>query len=367
MSNTPAPLHSQKVDPPQDSKFEHTGHDAVPSHCPFDNEELDWTMDGCSSAVSEARKRPMSTCTGKIDDILIRNNHHLLTCTALDDHWIARCHASNHATYPGLPFSPPPVTLSLHHMMGRLLGYSQNDSSVPTFREPPLVPHAAAALQWVWSPGSPIVVTHHSNLMAGQNIMMEPAGTISPFGRRLNGRYRGRHHQTCTLGTPSLILSSENILTSTDLSIYRSFRAVTTINAAILHALHDSAIGMTSGCVGDYGRMDLVSGQDIGSNSSPSSLSDTAPSPREPRTSERSLNTGEGDLATLSGPLAVNYPADDAIVHHDSTMACGWIKPNGKTCDERLDCHCEGHFATAHGIQNMSWDVKVNCRWLKKR
>ncbi|KAI6104479.1 hypothetical protein EDD16DRAFT_1007627 [Pisolithus croceorrhizus] len=109
--------------------------------------------------------------------------------------------------------------------------------------------------------------------------------------------------------------------------------------------------------------MDHASGQGLDSNSPPSSVSDTAPSPREPCTSKCSLQTGEGDLATSSGPLAENDLADDAIIHHSSTMARGWIEPDGETCDDQIDYHCEGHFATARGIRNMSWGVKVECHW----
>lgn len=94
-----------------------------------------------------------------------------------------------------------------------------------------------------------------------------------------------------------------------------------------------------------------------------SSFSETAPSPCEPRTYERSLYTGEEDLATPPGPLVANDPADDAIVHHDGTMDCGWIEPDGKTCNQRIDYNCKGHFVTAHGIRNMSWRVRIKCRW----
>ncbi|KAI6104772.1 hypothetical protein EDD16DRAFT_1730396 [Pisolithus croceorrhizus] len=81
-----------------------------------------------------------------------------------------------------------------------------------------------------------------------------------------------------------------------------------------------------------------------GSNPPSSSVSDTAPSPHEPR------------------PLAANDPADDVIIHHSSTIARGWNEPDGKTYNDQIDYHCEGHSAAARGIGNMAWGVKVECR-----
>lgn len=111
---------TQKVDPPQDSEFEHMAHGAVSSYCP----SVLFFRDGCSSTVSEACKQPTSTCTGTTDDTRIGNNHYTLIHTPHDDCWIALYHASNHATYPLSLSSSPVTSLSLHHTMGRSLGYS---------------------------------------------------------------------------------------------------------------------------------------------------------------------------------------------------------------------------------------------------
>ncbi|KAI6104478.1 hypothetical protein EDD16DRAFT_1707675 [Pisolithus croceorrhizus] len=368
ISSTWALLHSQKADPPQHPEFGHAGYGMAPSFGPLDDEKPEWVLNSCPSTASRACKQSTLICTGMVDDIRVRNNNHPPIHTPLDDRWITHYRASNHIRYPALAFSSPPVTdLSLHYTMRHSSEYPQDDGRVSMFGELPPVHRASAAS----ATGLVSTLPYHGHASFqfdsqakrydGNSMSHQPFGqetesevslsatsdSVMPLSQKLHPSYSG----------------GENILPSTNPSTCHSFRAETTTNMAVPQVFHDSAVEVTAGCVGDYGSMDLVSDQDIDSNLLSSSFSETAPSPREPCTSKRSLNTGEENLATLPGPLAANGLADDAIIHHDSTMVCGWIEPDGKTCDERIDYRCEGHFATAHGIQNMSWDVKAKCRW----
>ncbi|KAI6104774.1 hypothetical protein EDD16DRAFT_255286 [Pisolithus croceorrhizus] len=368
ISSTSALLHSQKADPPQYPEFGHAGYGMASSFGPLNDEKPEWDLNSCPSTVSRARKQSTFICTGTVNDIRVRNNNHPPIHTSLDDHWITHYRAPNHITYPALAFpSPPSTNLSLHYTMRHSSECPQDDGKVPMFGELPPVHRASAAS----TTGLVFTLPYrgHASLQFdgqakrhdGNSVSHQPFGqetelevllpatsdSVMPSSRELHPSYSG----------------GENILTSTNPSTCHSLRAETTTNMVVPLVLHDSAKEVTAGCVGDYGCIDLVSDQDIDLNLLSSSFSETAPSPREQCTSKCSLNTGEENLATLPRPLAANGLADDAIVHHDSTMACGWIEPDGKTCDERIDYHCEGHFATAHGIQNMSWDVKAECRW----
>ncbi|KAI6022157.1 hypothetical protein BKA83DRAFT_11823 [Pisolithus microcarpus] len=304
--------------------------------------------------MSKARQQPMSTCTDMTGYIPVRNNHHTPIHTSPDDHWVTHYRASNRATYPD-------------HAMRHSLRYSQDDESEPVFGELPLIHHPSAASRMGQVSILPYrgyasfrfdnQAKHHD----GTSRIHQPFGQPSPTESEVT--WSTPSHAVAPQELHPSYSSGENILTSTDLSIDRSIRAVTTTNVAILHVLHDFATGMTSGCVGDYGCMDPVSDQRIGSNLPPFSLSDTSPTPYEPRTLGHLFHTGRGNLAILPGTLVANDRADDASIHHDRTMACGWIEPDGKACGEQIDYHCEGRFATAHGINNISWNVKVKCRW----
>ncbi|KAI5992938.1 hypothetical protein EDD15DRAFT_956443 [Pisolithus albus] len=45
-------------------------------------------------------------------------------------------------------------------------------------------------------------------------------------------------------------------------------------------------------------------------------------------------------------------------------LPCGWRDDEGKKCGKPISYDdCPGHFASAHGIRNKAWNVKVICRW----
>ncbi|KAI5997418.1 hypothetical protein EDD15DRAFT_2194498 [Pisolithus albus] len=318
--------------------------------------------------MSEPRQRPPSTCVDMTGHMPIRNNHHTPIRTPPDDRWVTHTHASNPATYPGhLTFSPPVTNLSLHHTMRHSSEYQQVDGRTPAFGELPLVHRASAAAM------TSLVTTlpyrgHASFQFGGQAKHHDGTSPCpKPFGEEIGSEKKWLAPSNLLVSPSQELVPSYpcggNVLMPTNPPICRGFHVVNTASAAVPHDLHDSTTGTTSGCVGDYGRMDLVSDQAIGFNLPSSSFSQAAPSHCEPRTYERSLYTGEEDLAAPPGPLVANDAADDAIEHRDGTMDCGWIEPDGKTCNQRIDYNCEGHFATAHGIRNMSRHIKIECCW----
>ncbi|KAI6020668.1 hypothetical protein BKA83DRAFT_4290331 [Pisolithus microcarpus] len=208
--------------------------------------------------------------------------------------------------------------------MRHSLRYSQDDESGPVFGELPLIHHPSAASRMGQVSMLPYrgyasfrfddQAKHHD----GTSRIHQPFGQPSPT--ELEVTWSTPSHAVAPQELHPSYSSGENILTSADLSIDRSIRAVATTNVAILHVLHDFATGMTSGCVGDYGCMDPVSDQRIGSNLPPFSLSDTSPTPYEPRMLGHLFHTGRGNLAILPGMLVANDRADDASIHHDPSI-----------------------------------------------
>ncbi|KAI6046881.1 hypothetical protein EDC04DRAFT_2624744 [Pisolithus marmoratus] len=368
MLNAPVLLHSQNVDPPQDSECEHAGYGTAPSFGLFDSERNRWTVHGYLSAESKGGTRPMPTGTGTVDDLPAGNHPHPLIHTPPHDHCVARYRAER-AAYPGLSFLSHPVTdLSLHHAMNQSLGYSQSDEKVATSGELPFVHHASAA------PTMGFV----STLPFGSHTSSRFDGRIEdPDGTRRCDRASGEALESdVSWSTPSkpVILapkelylsdhsSGENAQTPTDLSTPCSFCVETTMDTTVTDILHDSATGTTSGCIDDYAGMDLVSGQSMGSNLPSSSLSDSTPLSHEPRAFQHSAHVGGENLAVLLKPLAAENPHEDGNIYRVHTATCGWIKPNGLACNERIDYHCEDHFATAHNIKNLSSGAKIVCCW----
>lgn len=163
------------------------------------------------------------------------------------------------------------------------------------------------------------------------------------------------------------VMGSENIRRSKDLSIIRSFCVEATMNTTAADVFHDSATGLTSGSIDDYGGMDPVSDPSIDSNLPPPSISDVARSPYEPHTFEGLSDAGGRSSAKPPGPAqAADHPYEKTTNVHqlrDRAIACGWINPDGMVCNKLIDYHCEGHFAIAHGITKLPSVAKVGCRW----
>ncbi|KAI5994230.1 hypothetical protein EDC04DRAFT_1242522 [Pisolithus marmoratus] len=359
-----APLHSQKMNRLQDSGCQRVGYGAAPSFGPFDDEKPDWTMDGFSSALPEARERSTPTSTGMADDVLFRNNHPL-NYAPPNDHWGACYRASNHSAHPNLSFSLPLDTdLSLHHIMRHSLGYSQGDENIATSKELSIIHHASAA------PAKGLISTfpccgHAPFQFHGQSEDHDGMSWRDRIpGKAVESEVSWSAPSNLVLPAPPKLYPSdysggENAQTSTDMPTFRSFCIGTAMNTTAEHILHDAATGMTSGFEDD---LDPVSNQSIGSTLPSSSPSDAVQLPHQLYTLEHLPHTGSEELATLPGPRAADYPHEDMMIYRDRT-ACGWIEPNGAPCNKPIGYHCQGHFATAHGVKDISSGVKVRCRW----
>ncbi|KAI6139219.1 hypothetical protein BKA82DRAFT_1007480 [Pisolithus tinctorius] len=359
MSGASAPLRFRKVDPPQDAESEQAGYGAALSFGPLDDDKPERTMSRNScSAASKARKPSTTTWTGTVDDIPVRNNCHPFIHTPPHDYRAACYRASNHAAYSDILFLSPPVTSqSSHHTRRHSLGYSQG---VQTFGELPFAHHASAG------PAIGLVSTfplrgHASLQFNGQAENHE--GTS--WSDRASGQTIDSQLSWSSSSNP--VMGSENIRRSKDLSIIRSFCVEATMNTTAAHVFHDSAIGMTSGGIDDYGGIHPVSDPSIDSNLPSLSISDGAPSPDEPHTFKGLYDARGGSSAKPPGPaLAADHPYERTTNVHqlrDRTIACGWINPDGMVCNKPIDYHCEGHFATAHGITKLPSVVKIECRW----
>ncbi|KAI5994216.1 hypothetical protein EDC04DRAFT_2804966 [Pisolithus marmoratus] len=300
MLNTQVLLRSQNVDPPQDSECEHAGYGTAPTRGTDG-------LHGYLSAESKGGTRPTPIGTGTVDDLPVGNHHHPLR-------------------------------------------YSQIDEKVATSGELPFVHHASAA------PTMGFVSTlsfgsHTSSRFDGR--IEDPDGTRTALESEVSWSTPSK---PVILAPKELYLSDhaggENAQTPTDLSTPCSFCVETTMDTTVTDILHDSATGSTSGCIDDYAGMDLVSGQSMGSNLPSSSLSDSTP-----------LSLQAATLQCLPKLLAAENPHEDGNIYRVHTATCGWIKPNGLACNERIDYHCEDHFATAHNIKNLSSGAKIVCCW----
>ncbi|KAI6038134.1 hypothetical protein EDC04DRAFT_2697369, partial [Pisolithus marmoratus] len=261
--------------------------------------------DDCSSTVLEARKRSTPTCAGMVDDAPIRKDHHALMHTALHDHRGAHYRVSNHPAYSDLSSSLP-IDLPSPYATGDLLGYLQGDENVPTF--------------------DGLLFTHHTSatpavdLVSRYPFQEDYDGTS--WGNRSSGQAIGLEASWPVLSSPvvpalqGLDLSDysagENIRTSTDLAIFCTFCVETTMDATAAHIFHDSAVGMTSGCIDDSGRVDPGPDPSTGLNLPSSSLSDTAPSSHMLHTFERLPYSGGQDPVILPQQLAVDRLHEDA-------------------------------------------------------
>lgn len=253
MSNTSAPLHSQKVDPPQDTGFEYTWYGVAPSFGSFDHEKHEWTMDDCSSTVLEARKRSTPTCAGTVDDAPIRKNYHALMHTALHDHRGAHYRVSNHPAYSDLSSSLP-IDLPSPYTTGDLLGYLQGDENVPTFDGLLFAHHTST------TPAVDLVSRHP--FQGHDSIKFDDRSEDydrTNWGDRSSEQAIGLEVSWPALSSPvvpalrGLDLSDysagENIRTSTDLAIFCTFCVETTVDATAAHIFHNSAVGMNPGVV----------------------------------------------------------------------------------------------------------------------
>lgn len=252
VSSTSTLLHSQKVDPLRDAEFDYMAHSAAPSQCP----SAIFFRDGCSSAMSEPRQRPPSTCVDMTGHIPIRNNHHTPIRTPPDDRWVTHTHASNPATYPGhLTFSPPVNNLSLHHAMRHSSEYQQVNGGTPAFGELPLVHRASAPAM------TGLVTTlpyrgHASFQFGGQAKHHDGTSPCpKPFGEEIGSEKKWLAPSNLLVSPSQELVPSYscggNVLTPTNPPICRGFHVENTASAAVPHDLHDSTTGTTSGCVGD--------------------------------------------------------------------------------------------------------------------
>lgn len=58
----------------------------------------------------------------------------------------------------------------------------------------------------------------------------------------------------------------------------------------------------------------------------------------------------------------MRLPKAHSLCCHNVTKLCGWRNGNGKKCGKPISYgDYPGHFATAHGITNKAWNVKVIC------
>ncbi|KAI5992940.1 hypothetical protein EDD15DRAFT_2268523 [Pisolithus albus] len=57
-------------------------------------------------------------------------------------------------------------------------------------------------------------------------------------------------------------------------------------------------------------------------------------------------------------------PKTRSVRFHNGSIPCGWRDDKGKKCSKPISYgDCTGHFASAHGITNIAWNVKITCRW----
>lgn len=156
---------------------------------------------------------------------------------------------------------------------------------------------------------------------------------------------------------PSDYLGSENIQTCTEPSIFFGSCVGITTNTTATGIIHDPAMNMTSGRVDDYGRVKATAQSYRHLNS------DISASLCELHTFERLPHAGGRNCTMPSGPQTADRPYEKTTGVRQARIACGWIKPDGMVCNKPIGYHCESHFATAHGITNMSSEARVRCRW----
>ncbi|KAI6046906.1 hypothetical protein EDC04DRAFT_2624942 [Pisolithus marmoratus] len=135
-----------------------------------------------------------------------------------------------------------------------------------------------------------------------------------------------------------------------------------TMHTPVTHVFHDSTTGMTPGFVGNHAEMDPAFSQNIDLNLPSSSLPDAAQPPYELYTSNHLPNTGGGDLTIPSGFPAAYHPHKHA---HRYRIPCGWVNPNGMRCNMFIGYDCKEHFATVHGIKNISSKEIIPCLWCR--
>ncbi|KAI5997450.1 hypothetical protein EDD15DRAFT_2410678 [Pisolithus albus] len=115
------------------------------------------------------------------------------------------------------------------------------------------------------------------------------------------------------------------------------------------------------------------------SNHNPSSWSPQEhlgyPSPVQPHpqriysTGPQGFHTGNQMELHASHTLD-NYPAQGHSDHPSHTLSdhksipCGWRDDDGNECGTLVHADdCKGHFATAHGIKKIKWNIKITCHW----
>ncbi|KAI6022222.1 hypothetical protein PISMIDRAFT_689263 [Pisolithus microcarpus 441] len=80
------------------------------------------------------------------------------------------------------------------------------------------------------------------------------------------------------------------------------------------------------------------------------------------RRRSRTFHHTHRSATTRSRPTRL--PKAHSVCCHHVSKSCGWRDDEGKKCAKPISYDdCPGHFATAHGIRNKAWNVKVICRW----
>ncbi|KAI5983313.1 hypothetical protein EDC04DRAFT_2838140 [Pisolithus marmoratus] len=199
-----------------------------------------------------------------------------------------------------------------------------------------------------------------------------PPGAVYEYGSFDQNKYNsaqvaGTDCQVSWSVPPNAVMSVPQELYISDYSGGESTRIATnpsapTMHTPVTHLFHDSTTGMTPGFVDNRAEMDPAFSQNIGLNLPSSSLPDAAQPPYELYTSNHLPNTGGGDLTIPSGFPAAYHPHKHA---HRNRIPCGWVNPNGMRCNMFIGYDCKEHFATVHGIKNISSKEKIPCHWCR--
>ncbi|KAL4071184.1 hypothetical protein V8B97DRAFT_512010 [Scleroderma yunnanense] len=84
----------------------------------------------------------------------------------------------------------------------------------------------------------------------------------------------------------------------------------------------------------------------------------------DPQLFEANLYPPTGEISPLVNVIDPSTPTElSAPRDHSVRKQCGWRDAHGSICGIEITYRCQSHFATAHGIINLSTKTNVWCRW----